>query len=181
MTFSTIVCNDAAHHLRMDDAPLSMTITSSGYSKKLLRRACWALGFVSFLVLSMLMAGCSSDASERRLREVIAELQHSLQAGDAAVVQLHVSTDFTGAAGMDRSQLVNLIETQSSRYDTIDVMVSPLSIELEDIQARVRFTATTRGREAEDSIRGNVWRVDTRWRLEDGEWKLLSAQWRPWF
>lgn len=160
---------------------MSIATKSSAVPGKPSPRNRWIRGSLGILVLAMLVAGCSSNDGERRLRDVIAALQQSLQAGDAAAVPLHVSADFTGTAGMDRSQLERLVETQSGRYDAIDLMVGPLDIEFDDAQARVRFTATTRGLEADASTRGNVWRVDTRWRLEDGEWKLLAAQWRPWF
>ena len=57
--------------------------------------------------------------------------------------------------------------------------LGPLDVKLFDQRATVTFTAALSGGEGLLPDRVQVYDVDTGWRLDGGEWKLISAKWKP--
>jgi hypothetical protein len=106
-------------------------------------------------------------------------LQAAAEARDADALADAVSEEFVGPDGMDRDQLRRTMAVAWLRDKTIGVQLGPLDVELVGDRARVEFTVGTRGGEGWLPERGQLHQVKTAWRLEGGDWKLISATWAP--
>jgi hypothetical protein len=144
-------------------------------------RAWLRAAFTALIALcSVAMQACSAPAPEAALRDTIAGMQAAAEARDAAALAEAISEDFVGPEGMDREQFRRLAAVTWLRDRAIGVSLGPLDLALVGPEgARVEFTAATRGGEGWLPDRAQVYRVKTGWRLEDGEWKLLTATWEP--
>lgn len=139
-----------------------------------------AVVFALLLSLATMVStsGCRREPPEAALRATIAELQGAIDARDAGDVAALLSDDFVGPGGMDRDATRRYAAVVLMRHRAISTTIGPLDIALQDDHARVRFTAALTGGDGgllPDAAR--VREVDTGWRLESGEWRLLSATW----
>jgi hypothetical protein len=66
------------------------------------------------------------------------------------------------------------------RYRSLGVHAGPLTVEMQPGHATVRFQAALTGGDGgvlPEAAR--LYDVETGWRLEDGEWRLVSVAWTP--
>lgn len=133
------------------------------------------------LLLSGGIAGCSRTPPEDALRATIATMEAAAEARDADALDDALAEDFVGPGGMDRDGFRRTAALLWLRSREIGVTIGPLDVEVavDGEHARVGFTAATRGSEGLLPSSANVYAVDTAWRLEDGEWRLISAEWEP--
>lgn len=134
----------------------------------------WALA-----ALAALAAGCAKEPPEAALRATIAGMQAAAEARGADTLAEAVSEEFVGPEGMDRDQLRRTLALVWLRDKNVGVQLGPLDVELVGDRARVDFTAGTTGGAGWLPDRGQLYQVETAWRLEGGDWKLLSASWSP--
>ena len=130
-------------------------------------------------LLALLSAGCSRTPPEEALRATIAAMEAAAEARDAEALEAHLAEDFVGPGGMDRDRFRRTAALLWLRSREIGVTLGPLDIEVTGEHARVRFTAATRGGAGVLPDEANVYAVDTAWRIEDGDWVLISAEWEP--
>ncbi|HLS83554.1 MAG TPA: nuclear transport factor 2 family protein [Arenimonas sp.] len=104
-------------------------------------------------------------------------MQAAAEARDSGGLLEHVSEDFIGPEGMDREQFRRYLALLWLRHREVGVSLGPIQVELVGQGARAEFTAATRG--GGGLIPDRVYRVKTGWRLQGGEWRLLSAEWEP--
>jgi ketosteroid isomerase-like protein len=117
---------------------------------------------------------------EQALRETMSELQAAVEARDAASVHELLADDFIGPEGLDRDGAHRLAQGMFLRYRGIGATIGPLEIVLRDQHAQVRFDAVvTGGSGGLLPESGQAYEVETGWRVEGGEWRLVNAQWRP--
>lgn len=112
----------------------------------------------------------------------MAGLQAAIEARDASALQDYLAGDFIGPDGLDRAGARRIATLYLMRHDRVGVTIGPLDISLQEPHATVRFTAAMTGgggRLLPDS--GQVYAVQTGWRLEGDAWKLTSASWKPQF
>ena len=130
---------------------------------------------------SILANGCSRNDPEQAVRKQVAAMQTAIDARDSGDIDDLLADDFIGNQGMDRSGVKQLAAAVFLRHRDIAAKVGPVSVELRgqgDAIARFSVLATGgSGGLLPDS--GQVYRVETGWRLIDGEWKLLTASWTP--
>lgn len=140
-------------------------------------------GFV-FVCVTCLLIGCGGrDTPEQALREAMAGVQAAIEARDAATLDDWLAEDFIGPGGMDRDRARRTALALFMRYRDVGVAIGPLDIQLQGKHAqpghaRVRFEAVATGgsgRLLPES--GQVYAVETGWRLEDGDWRMTSARW----
>ena len=134
------------------------------------------------LLVALTMTGCARKPAEQQLREQVAALQASLQARDASSMQDALASDFVGTDGLDRAGARRLAQMVFLRHREVGVTLGPLAIDLDgdNAHARVRFTAALTGGEGAlmpDAAR--VYDVDTAWRVEGGQWRAISVEWKP--
>jgi len=80
---------------------------------------------------------------------------------------------------MDGQAFRRYVSLVALRNDAIGVDIGPLDVKLYGDRATATFTAATRGGAGLLPDRAQVYNVETGWRLDDGEWKLISAKWEP--
>jgi hypothetical protein len=133
----------------------------------------------AFCVVLALAAGCRREPPEEALRARIAGLEQAIEARDADALAEGLAEDFAGPDGMDRDRLRRTAALLWLRNREVGVALGPVEVELVGDRAKARFTAATRGGEGLLPDRAQVYRVETGWRLDDGEWRLISARWEP--
>ncbi len=125
-----------------------------------------------------LLAGCSRSDPEAALRARVSALQEAVQSRQTGKVMDEVANDFAGNAGMDRTDLHNLLRAQFLARSDVGATVGPLEVVIQGDHATVRFTALLtggNGRWMPEQAGG--YQVTTGWRMEGGDWKLYTAQW----
>ena len=138
-------------------------------------------GRACLLVLAVaLLAACARDTPEIALRAQLQRMQTAAterRPGDFIEV---VATDFVGNEGMDRAALHNLMRAQVLGNSTIGVTAGPVEIEQKGGEAILRFTVLLTGgsgRLVPDSAQ--AYSITSGWRIEDGEWRVYYAEWKP--
>lgn len=112
------------------------------------------------------------------MRETIAAMEAAAEARDSEGLVEHLAEDFGGPEGMDRDRFRRYLALIWLRNRDVGVTLGPLDVELLGDRAKVSFTAAARGGEGLLPDRAEVYQVETGWRLENGDWKLISADWR---
>lgn len=134
----------------------------------------------ALLVVVAAAAGCARTPPEQALRARVAALEQAIDARDAGALREFLADDFIGPGGMDDTGARRLAQGIFLRYRDIGTRLGPLEVKVQDAHARVEFDAlVTGGAGALLPQSGRVYDVRTAWRLEDGEWRLVSAEWSP--
>ena len=130
---------------------------------------------------ALLVAGCGKDDPEQAVRLQVEAMQAAIDARDAGDVEDLLARDFVGNDGMDRRAIRQLAAGVFLRHREVAAKVGPVSVELRgESDAIARFSVlATGGSGGFLPQSGQVYQVETGWRLVDGEWKLLSANWTP--
>ena len=140
------------------------------------------LRWVYPMLLAMAQLGlssCSREPPEQALRTTIAAMQAAAEAHDTDALFKPIAEDFAGSEGMDRQAFRRYITVTGLRNQKVRVQLGPLDVKLFEQRATVSFTAALSGSANWLPERAQVYQADTGWRLEDGEWKLISAKWKP--
>ena len=139
----------------------------------------WFRAIITCLFAALLAtaAGCSRTPPEEALRATIASMEAAAEARDADALVEAFAEDFAGPGNMDRDQFRRYVALLWLRNREAGVVLGPLQVELLGDGARVGFTAAAAGGEGFLPDRAQVYRVSTGWRLDDGEWTLISAEW----
>lgn len=128
----------------------------------------------------LLLAACSRAPPEQALRDTMQSFHLAIEQRDASQVEGYLADDFVGPDGMDRDGARRLAALTFLRHRDVGVTLGPLDVSVLQEHATVRFTAGLTGgsgRALPDAAR--LYRVETGWRLEDGDWRLTSARWTP--
>lgn len=136
----------------------------------------WILMVASCLVL----AACMREPDEAALREAVASLEAAVERRDASAVEDALASDFIGPDGMDRDGARRLAALVFLRHREVGVRPGPLDVAMGGGHATVDFSAVVTGgagRALPDAAR--IYAVRTAWRVEDGQWRLVSAEWSP--
>jgi len=133
------------------------------------------------LVVCLLLAACAKDDPEQAVRRQVEAMQAAIDARDAGDVEALLAEDFVGNEGMDRRAIRQLAAAVFLRHREVAAKVGPVRMEMRgDSDAIARFSViATGGSGGLLPESGQVYQVETGWRLVDGEWKLLSASWTP--
>jgi ketosteroid isomerase-like protein len=129
------------------------------------------------------LCGCKRAPPEQAVRKQLQALQGAIDARDAGALEDLLAEDFVGNEGMDRRGARQLAAAMFLRHRDLAARLGPVEIELRgtsDAVASFNVLATG-GSGGLLPERGQVYRVETGWRLADGEWKLLTAAWTPSF
>ena len=132
------------------------------------------------LAAMVIQAGCTKASPEQELRDALSSLQASIEARDVAALEKTLASDFVGHDGLDRDGAARLAGLMYLRHRDIGATIGPPRISIRGQHATVGFNAAlTGGAGGILPDAASVHDVDTAWRLEEGEWRLISAQWTP--
>lgn len=132
-------------------------------------------------VVCLLLTACSKDDPEQAVRAQVEAMQAAIDARDASAVQDLLAQDFIGNDGMDRRAIKQLAAAVFLQHREVAAKLGPVSVELRgESDAVARFSVlATGGSGGFLPESGQVYQVNTGWRLVDGEWMLLNASWTP--
>lgn len=126
----------------------------------------------------LILAACTKTPPEQALRDTMAELQTAVEARDASAVQSFLAGDFVGPDGLDRDGARRMATLYLMRHGSVGMTLGPLAVRMQEDHARVDFSvALTGGSGRLLPESGQVYDVQTGWRVEDGDWKMTSATW----
>ena len=132
------------------------------------------------LCLAVLFAACSRTDPEKALRASVAQLQAAVDAREASAIEDLLAEDFVGPEGLDRQGARRMAQLVFLRHQHVAAKLGPLEVTMQDEHATARFTAVlTGGAGGLLPDTGQLYDVQTGWRMQDGEWKLTSATWAP--
>jgi hypothetical protein len=132
----------------------------------------------ALVLLALTLPGCRRAPDETQVREAIAVMAQAAEAGSAGDVGKPLSEDFDGNAGrLDRRGLTGMIRLLALRGDHVGVTMGPVSTERrgERIVATFTVTLSSGGKLLPDQL--GVYRVESAWRHEDGDWRCYTATW----
>ena len=131
--------------------------------------------------VSLMLAGCAEDDPQQAVRQQVEAMQAAIDARDAGAVEDLLARDFVGNDGMDRRSLKQLAAAVFLRHREVAAKVGPVSVELRgQTDAIARFSVLATGGSGGFLPESRqVYQVETGWRLVDGEWMLLNAEWTP--
>ena len=135
------------------------------------------IGRLACIGLLLVLAGCSRSDPEQAVRAQLEVLQQAIDARDAGAVEDLLAEDFIGNEGMDRRGAKQLAAAVFLRHREIGARLGPVTVELRgEREAIARFSVlATGGSGGLLPEQGQVYQVQTGWRLQDGDWKLLNA------
>ena len=128
---------------------------------------------------SLVLASCARTPPEELLREAVGEAQAAIEQRNVSALDDMLADDFIGPGGLDRSGARRMAQAIYLRYRDVGLTLGPLDLEVREQQATVRFTAALTGGAGMLPESGQVYDVTTGWRLDEGEWQLVNANWKP--
>lgn len=138
------------------------------------RGACLAV-----LVLFLVAACGEPPPDEERIRNRIEAMQADLAEGRASAFMEPIAEDFTAATRkLDRRAAGLLLRREMLAHERLKARLADLEVELKgEGRATATMHAVVTGGTGLIPDTGGWYRVTTGWRLDDGEWMLISARW----
>jgi len=131
------------------------------------------------LALFSLLPGCKHAPPERALRDTISKMQAAGESGDIDALLEPIAEDFSGEQGMDRKAFRRYITFMRMRQSKVGATLGPIDVKLFGDRASATFTATITGGPGMMPTQVQVYDIETGWRLEGSDWKLINAKWQP--
>jgi hypothetical protein len=131
------------------------------------------------LLFLLLLAGCHRTPPEQALRDTIARMQSAGESGDVDALFEPIAEDFAGSEGMDRTAFRRYLTVMRMRQQQVGVALGPIEVKLFGDRATASFTATITGGPGFLPNQAQVYAIDTGWRREGADWKLITATWKP--
>ena len=133
------------------------------------------------LALALLLAGCGGgdpETPEGQVRALLAELEVAAEAADVGAIKDHVSERYADDYGNDKQSLAAYLTFQVMRSQRRHVVLRVREVLIRDGGlAQVTLHAGLAGTGG-DLTRADVYAVDLDLEDEDGEWRLVWAQWK---
>lgn len=144
------------------------------------RQAYWAITCMAFLCIGMLVSSCTRGTPEDALRVQLQQMERAASSREPRAFMDSVAENFHGKDGIDRDALHNLLRMQFLANRNVGATTGPVAIELHGDKATVRFNVVLTGGEGGGlPDRLQSYAITSGWRLQDGEWKVYTAEWKP--
>jgi hypothetical protein len=136
-------------------------------------------------LLALLASACGPDETpDSQVRAVIASGEEAAEARDLSGLMDLVSPKYQDGQGAGREDLEQYLRGYLVTHQSIHLLLKVDSVEFpyRDM-AKVSLTLGTLGREAAGStafdLAGEVYDVDLEFQLDDRQWRVTRARWRP--
>jgi hypothetical protein len=143
------------------------------------------VGIVILAALATFIAGCGeSQTPDAKVRAVIAQGEQAAEARDLAGIMDLVAPAYSDGQGGGRDELKQYLRGYLVANQAIHLLTRVESVEFpyRDM-AKVRLTVGTLGRDAAATtafdLAADVYDVEFELALDDGEWRVTRASWRP--
>jgi hypothetical protein len=131
------------------------------------------------LGFALALSGCRREPPEQALRNTIAAMEAAAEAQDSDALFEPIADDFVGSEGMDRQAFRRYVTFAGLRARKVKASLGPIDVKLFDKRASASFTVALTGGAGLLPDQAQVYQVETGWRLEGSDWKLISAKWSP--
>jgi len=142
-------------------------------------------GLAMLAVLVTVVAGCGeSQTPDAMVRAVIAQGEQAAEARDLSGIMDLVAPSFEDGQGGGRDELKQYLRGYLVAHQSIHLLTKVESVEFpyRDM-AKVSLTLGTLGRDAAAAtafdLAADVYDVELELKLDDGEWRVTRASWRP--
>jgi len=138
------------------------------------------VSFAALLLLGLLSApGCSPPDREAELRNTIGEMARAAEDHRPAPILERIADDFSGNRGaMDAAAAKRYVLGQTMSRDRLSVSLGSIDVTLHGDRATATVEASFAGSAAWLPGRGTQYSFETGWRLDDGQWRLIRADWK---
>ncbi len=140
---------------------------------------------IPIALLSLLLAACGpKQTPEAQVRAVIAQGEAAAEARDLAALMKLVAPEFRDEQVGGREELKQYLRGYLIMHQSIHLLTKVDSVELpyRDM-AKVSLTVGTLGRDAVSAnaldLAADVYDVQLELQLQDGDWRVTRASWRP--
>lgn len=130
--------------------------------------------------LALALTACTRAPDEERIRTALAELETAVEAKQLGPVREHVLEQFSAQGGaVDRQAFLNLIRAAFLTNQSVEISISDIRIQIAGGRAEVSAKVLMLGGSGRLlPERGQVYAVDSVWRLDGDEWKVHQAEWQ---
>jgi hypothetical protein len=134
--------------------------------------------FLAMAGVLLACAACTHPPDEAQVRAAIAAAADAARDADAGAFGDILSRDFDGNDGrLDARKLTGLLRLQRLRGEHVSVLMGPVAIERRGDRLLATFTVTLGGGGRLLPDRLGVYRVQSAWRREGGDWRCYNATW----
>ena len=142
-------------------------------------------GAVLIVVLAVLsLTACSKKTDTDRVRAVINAVQKAAEDRDVREALSHVDRNYRDPAGNDYQAIKGMMLYYFFRHQKISIIVSNLETVVDGASVSAHFQAILSSRTGSaDNILPDAlgaYRFDISFRNDQGDWKIVSARWKPW-
>ena len=134
---------------------------------------------MAVFLLFLLAAACNRTPPEQALRETIAKMQAAGESGDIDTLFQPIAEDFAGSEGMDRKAFRRYVTFSRMGQKSVGVSLGPIDTKLFGDRATATFTATITGGPGMLPTQVQLYDIETGWRRDGSDWKLITATWKP--
>lgn len=138
----------------------------------------------SAAILLVLSACGGPDRSpEEQIRHLISESESAAEAGDASVLEEHVSEDYQDQRGYDRRTVLRLAQSVLLHNRNIHLLSVVRDVQVEGGAAAATVLVAMGSRPIESTealvnVRADLMRFDVEFALEGGRWRARAVDWR---
>jgi hypothetical protein len=131
-------------------------------------------------VITLIALACSDpETPEAQVRAVLSAIEQAAEEGDMGEFKQHVSESYSDELGHDRRELMAYLTYNVMRRSGRHVLLRVQRVDLrDDGLAEVSAAAGLMGSRTQSAgLSADVYHVDLDLRLEDGDWRIVWAQW----
>ena len=136
-----------------------------------------ALLIVAF---SLVLAGCVEQSSdEQQIRDHLDAMTVALEEDHVRDFMRPIAEDFIAeTGGLNRNALMLLVRRERMAREEVNIQRVNTEVEIvTDNRAIATFQAIGTGGTGLIPDEGQLWNVETGWRKQDDEWRMISASW----
>nr|WP_240151710.1 hypothetical protein [Oleiagrimonas citrea] len=126
-----------------------------------------------------LLSACHRSPPEQQVRAAIQQAVEAARSRDAGALDDLLTPDFVMPdSRFDRRRLLGLLRVARLRNEKVSVLLGPVDVEMRGERIVATFTVTLGGGGRLIPERLGVYRVESAWREEGGDWLCYSARWK---